>query len=452
MVLLAGRNNPLIPLLNVSFDSFNMMHRWLGRLAVIEAIAHTLCYTINKVDTGMNSFLFMTTAGANCPVAGWSAVKASIAHSNLIMTGLIGTIAFVAILIQSPSAIRHAFYETFLHLHIALVILSFVGLWLHLSDYPQPKGLLMAAITAWIFDRSLRLWNLIYRNIGRGGTKATIEALPGEALRVSFHVARPWTVRPGQHIYLTIPSVGIWTSHPFSIAWNESGAPFSRSVDDEKHSKLVMTHQDLQSTKSKTISAIIRRRTGFTDTLYTRAEKAGAFDGGPPLTLNALVEGPYGSSRPMSSYGTVLLFAAGVGITHQVPYVRDLVSGYAAGTVAARRITLVWIVQSPEHLEWIRPWMTQILAMEKRREVLSIKLFITRPRNKKEVVSPSSTVQMFPGRPCVETLVGKECESQVGAMGVSVCGTGSLADEVRRAVRRRQEWCCVDFVEESFTW
>ena len=323
---------------------------------------------------------------------------------------------------------------------------------MHLAELPQ-RSLLVAAIAAWIFDRSLRFCNLIYRNVGRGGTKATIEALPGDALRVSFNVVRPWKVRPGQHVYVTIPSVGMWTSHPFSIAWNESGTPFSRGLYlNEKSDSLIMTHQDLQSTKSKTISTIIRRRTGFTDTLYTRAEKAGTLGGASKLTLNALVEGPYGSSRPMSSYGTILLFAAGVGITHQVPYVRDLVAGYTAGTVAARRITLVWIVQSPDHLEWIRPWMTQILAMEKRREILGIKLFITRPRNKKEVVSPSSTVQMFPGRPCVETLVGKECESQIGAMGVSVCGTGSLSDEVRRVVRSRQGWCCVDFVEESFTW
>ncbi|KAF7508851.1 hypothetical protein GJ744_008560 [Endocarpon pusillum] len=435
LVLMAGRNNPLIPLLNVSFDSFNMMHRWLGRLAILEAIAHTLCWMISKVDT-----------------AGWSAVKASIINSHLITTGLISIVGLVVILVQSPSAIRHAFYETFLHLHIALVVLSFVGLWMHLAELPQ-RSLLVATIAAWMFDRSLRFWNIFYRNVGRGGTKATIEALPGDALRVSLDVVRPWKVRPGQHVYITIPSVGMWTSHPFSIAWNESGTPFSRGLNlNEKSDSIIMTQQDLQSTKSKTISVIIRRRTGFTDTLYTRAEKAGAFDGASKLTLKALVEGPYGSSRPMSSYGTVLLFAAGVGITHQVPYVRDLVAGYTAGTVATRRITLVWIVQSPDHLEWIRPWMTQILAMEKRREILGIKLFITRPRNKTEVVSPSSTVQMFPGRPCVETLVGKECESQIGAMGVSVCGTGSLSDDVRRVVRSRQGWCCVDFVEESFTW
>ena len=53
MVLMAGRNNPLIPWFNVSFDSFNMMHRWLGRLAILEAIAHTLCWMIAKVEKCM---------------------------------------------------------------------------------------------------------------------------------------------------------------------------------------------------------------------------------------------------------------------------------------------------------------------------------------------------------------------------------------------------------------
>jgi hypothetical protein len=154
----------------------------------------------------------------------------------------------------------------------------------------------------------------------------------------------------------------------------------------------------------------------------------------------------------MHSYGTIMLFAGGVGITHQVPHVRDLVAGYANGTVAARKIILVWIIQSPEHLEWIRPWMTSILAMDKRRDVLRIMLFVSRPRSTKEIHSPSATVQMFPGRPNVETLVDLEMENQIGAMGVSVCGSGELSDDVRRAVRMRQYSGNIDFVEEAFSW
>jgi hypothetical protein len=154
----------------------------------------------------------------------------------------------------------------------------------------------------------------------------------------------------------------------------------------------------------------------------------------------------------MHSYGTVMLFAGGVGITHQVPHVRDLVAGYANGTVAVRKVVLVWIIKSPEHLEWIRPWMTSILAMDKRRDVLRIMLFVSRPRSTKEIHSPSTTVQMFPGRPNIETLIDLEIENQVGAMGVSVCGSGSLSDDVRCAVRNRQYAGSIDFVEEAFSW
>jgi hypothetical protein len=132
--------------------------------------------------------------------------------------------------------------------------------------------------------------------------------------------------------------------------------------------------------------------------------------------------------------------------------VRDLVAGYANGTVAARKIVLVWIIQSPEHLEWIRPWMTSILAMDKRRDVLRIMLFVSRPRSTKEIHSPSATVQMFPGRPNIVTLLDLEIENQVGAMGVSVCGGGALSDDVRKAVRNRQHASNIDFVEEAFSW
>ena len=154
------------------------------------------------------------------------------------------------------------------------------------------------------------------------------------------------------------------------------------------------------------------------------------------------------------TYGTVMLIAGGVGITHQIPYVRYLVEGYAAGTVAARKVMLVWITQSPEHLEWIRPFMTQILAMEARRDVLLVNVFVTRPgKDGREVTSPSATVQMFPGRPDVGKLIRNQCNTQTGCMGVSVCGPAGLSDDVRRAVRTELgRGGNIEFVEQAFTW
>ncbi|KAH8880743.1 hypothetical protein GQ53DRAFT_523797 [Thozetella sp. PMI_491] len=425
LFLMAGRNNPLIKLLGMSFDTFNLLHRWFGRIVVLEALAHTLAFLAGNASTN-----------------GWAAAFNTAVTVPYMMYGFIAVCAMVAISIQASSAIRHAFYETFKVLHIALAVLSVVGLYYHLNLKHLPQLVYMyPVIVLWIFDRAARLIRLGWHNVGAGGTKTLVEALPGGACRVTVTMARPWNFKPGQHAYLYMPSVSYWQSHPFSVAWSEA----AESLEGEK---LPMDRQDVLAMRKTSMSFIIRGRTGFTGALYNKA--AACVDG--KMMTRCFVEGPYGGMHMMHSYGTVMLFAGGVGITQAVPHVRDLVVSYSNGTAATRKVVLVWIIQSPEHLEWIRPWMTEILAMEKRREVLRILLFVSRPRSTKEIHSPSATVQMFPGRPNIDTLLGIEMENQVGALGVSVCGPGALSDEVRRAVRNRQYQGSISFVEEAFSW
>lgn len=55
------------------------------------------------------------------------------------------------IAIQTSSALRHAFYETFLHLHNALAIAVIVTLWYHLVGLPAQKYLLVV-IVAWVLE------------------------------------------------------------------------------------------------------------------------------------------------------------------------------------------------------------------------------------------------------------------------------------------------------------
>ena len=337
------------------------------------------------------------------PSGGWPAVGRSLTHDSMITNGAVATLAVVLISIQSLSALRHAFYESFVHLHILLVIVTLAFLWLHLEGFPQ-LYYLFAAISAWACMRLLRVVAFLRANIGQQRTKAIIEVLPGDALRVSIIPARRIHTRPGSHLYLYIPSVGLWTSHPFSVAWDDLEQPqlqrnASTATTSSTSSSITLRkpptpayHPDPDPRSRQTLSTIIRRRTGFTNALYRRAWRAGGFK----LTINAFIEpGSSLSHSVLFSCGTVLLFAGGVGIAHQLPFVRHLVQGYVAGTVAARRVVLVWATQDPEHLEWIRPWMTEILAMEGRRKVLIIKIYITQPTESKDISSPSSTVQMY---------------------------------------------------------
>lgn len=46
------------------------------------------------------------------------------------------------IFFQSLSPLRHAWYETFLHLHILLAVMAFVALWYHLKNLLQQRVLL----------------------------------------------------------------------------------------------------------------------------------------------------------------------------------------------------------------------------------------------------------------------------------------------------------------------
>ncbi|OQV03886.1 FAD-binding domain-containing protein [Cladophialophora immunda] len=291
------------------------------------------------------------------------------------------------------------------------------------------------------------------RNVGRGGTKAKFEPLNGGVVKITLTSPRPWTYRPGQSLYLTIPSIGLWTAHPFSVAWSGIEDPLSRSSSlrsnySEKRPAIHIYSKDIEKRGEETISLIVKKQTGMTNKLWHRAMTAGA-----GLELNALIEGPYGNERSMSSYGTVLLFASGVGITHQLGYVKELVEGYGHGTVAAKRVTLVWVIPTTECLDWIRPWMHEILSMEGRREVLKVLLYVTRVSLSQVIRSPSEHVQMARGRPDVETLIASEARQKVGCMGISVCAGGGLADEVRRASRAMLDnGVNVDFIEEGFGW
>ena len=63
LFLFAGRNNPLIQLLGISFDTYNLIHRWLGRIVVLEAVTHSFCYMVAKSmksEPGPWFLLFLT--------------------------------------------------------------------------------------------------------------------------------------------------------------------------------------------------------------------------------------------------------------------------------------------------------------------------------------------------------------------------------------------------------
>ncbi len=434
LFLFAGRNNIFIQLLRVSFDTWNLFHRWIGRIVVVEAVVHTITWAINEfADVGAHK------------------ADQRLTHNAFLQWGLAAMIAMSIIMVQSISIIRHAAYETFLHLHQLLAFVALLGVWYHAQLGVLPQFVYIKWILAiWVVERFARLARIVYRNLGwRSNTRVIVEALPSDACRVTFELVRPWRYTPGCHVYAYIPGVSLWMSHPFSIAWHEQRPTPYLSLED---GKLPSTNSDLDiplpGRTTTSISLIMAKRSGMTEKLYNKARASPT----GIITLRGAVEGPYGGLESLHSYGTVILFAGGVGITHQLSHVRDLLEGYETGTVATRKIVLIWSVRQTEQLDWVRPWMDEILSMESRREVLKVLIHVTQPRNPQEVRSRSEKVLMFPGRANARSIIAAEMDFRVGAAVATVCGPGAFADEVRAAARDNMYKGTLDFVEESFTW
>lgn len=472
LFIMGGRNSPLIALLNVSYNTFNLLHRWFGRIVVSFAIVHVTCQLISWNDAAKKMHMSSITL-----------FRENLDEERFLLWGFVAFISFLTILVTAFSALRHAFYETFWHIHVALAALALGGLYIHL-DGLQSLIYIKIAIAFWAIDRFIRLVRILYRNTsfsfsrfrGQQLTRAHIELLPDEAMCVTLTLPRPWTFTPGQHLYVTIPTIGFWGSHPFSIAWSSASESSeaigsrvpsswsSPSSDSEKGLPLETIRTATSTSTPQTATLLIRRRSGFTSTLYKRL----LAHHGTLSSLPCLIDGPYRSqsNEPFQSSGTVLLFAGGIGITHALPYIPHLLAAHSLGTTALRRIRLIWVVHSPDHLEWIRPYMNEILSTHKRRDVFRIQIYITRGGGNgngngitgslttggKDLYAPGTNVQMFPGRPDVDAIVEAESHAQIGAMGVGVCGPGGLADDVRLAVRRRCASRSIEFVQEGFGW
>lgn len=147
-------------------------------------------------------------------------------------------------------------------------------------------------------------------------------------LKVDIELTRPIRVRAGQHVWLRIPSTSHTSfaeSHPFTIAsWEKT-----------------------QNGKAKDITILIDVRAGFTRKLKMLANSESTNS----QRFNAYIDGPYGLPIRAEEFGTVILYATGIGIGAQLATVKHLLESREAGTAKTQRVTLLWEVEE-EFIEY----------------------------------------------------------------------------------------------------
>ncbi|CDU22660.1 uncharacterized protein SPSC_01290 [Sporisorium scitamineum] len=245
---------------------------------------------------------------------------------------------------------------------------------------------------------------------------AFVQLLPGKTLRLTLRTPNKMSWKPGQWVYLNIPSVRFWESHPFTIASaHDADFPVATefvNADAEKG----LAHAEKVKGEERTMVLLVRCRRGFTRQLWNFVAKKrqmqiqaaadaqhGAGVYGMPGTamvpalgkdttgvhLRAIVDGPYGSAdrTHWDIHSTVVIVCGGSGVSFGMSVLEHLCAcmagamkfgkgGKGGKKFLTQRVRFVWIMREFSHLQWIAAALRRCIEMVPP-EHLQVDLFVT---------------------------------------------------------------------------
>ncbi|TDZ19371.1 Ferric/cupric reductase transmembrane component 2 [Colletotrichum orbiculare MAFF 240422] len=363
-VMLASRESVLSQLTGVPYQSFNFLHRWLGWIMAVQALAHTIGWTVieavfyqpqPKVADKWIKQLYMI----------WGCVAA--------------VLLLLIVVLATPWGIRLTGYEFFRKSHYVLAMVYIGACWGH---WEPLKVFMVPGLAIWLVDRAARLVRsfLIHYQYLPDGTMgfqtapAAMTLFPdpenGDLVRLDFaHPHAPW--KPGQHFYLCFAKSSVWQSHP-------------------------MTPLNLPVERGGSVShAYVFRAKGGETRKIAQLAAASA----PSATTPVILQGPYGEDHTLhlTPDVNVLCVAGGTGITYVLPVLHWLVSQPPSPD---RRITLVWAVRLRQDIEWVRAELDALRAAKA--HGVNVVIHVTREAGQSRAEEPHSAAEKK------ETLEGAE--------------------------------------------
>ena len=315
-----------------SYERLNWIHRWVARCMFITASIH-MGYFFKLWDF----YLFRDK---------------KLEGDIISRRGLGAYCILIWIMFSSVAPIRNLCYEVFVIQHA----ISYIGFITMVVLHVPVKALnwIWVPIALFFTDRLVRTLYILYNNFSifhptsaSPGSiitcKATFTALPDRATLVTIPNP-PFRWSPGQHVFLSCPTLLPLQSHPFTI----TSLPSDKSCD-----------------------FIIRAHRGGTHRLFRYASSSL-----PPVTSNGVfIDGPYGRIRPLEQFDTVVLIAGSTGATFTVPLLRDLVRRYQevkegkGKRLVTQKVKFVWVVKNRNQVGWFARALQETLeAMEQVKE------------------------------------------------------------------------------------
>ncbi|EUC60494.1 ferric-chelate reductase (Fre2) [Rhizoctonia solani AG-3 Rhs1AP] len=438
-VLLSARNNPLVYLTRMTQNTYILVHRWVARMCALQAVIHSVAWTIQWYWEKPDGSKFR--AEAVTPYMRW---------------GFAGTVALCVMVALAAWPIRHRSYELFIFLHIALGIVSLLGCWYHMDfrfgvKYGY-KNWLFVTFGIWGADRIIRALRMIYLSwpalTQKPNTLAHAELVPGQSALVKLTIPTrlAHSAKPGQYAFVHFASLfKPWENHPFSIAgWNVGGED-EEKPEFEKRSQSGSGNGSVPSFTpgGPYVTMVVRAHGGATgrirDTILANRG---------PVVLPVLLEGPYGHPQPLDMYETQVLIAGGVGVTALTGYIQS----FLTKPNKTKRVMVVWAAREVEFIQFMMEHKLDGLP-----ENVQLCVHCTGP----DVAKLDGKYAVESGRPSLTNLVQFEVTTLSPGERIAffVSGSGSMSDQVRRAVvdcigsRPEQiDGDRINFFDEVFAW
>ncbi|KAI8344217.1 ferric reductase like transmembrane component-domain-containing protein [Chlamydoabsidia padenii] len=469
--LFGGRNNIMIYLTGWSYDRFIVAHKWASRVMFIHAVIHSAAYTWLALLDGPEGLT-------------------SYYEDEYIIWGAVATVLSGFILLLAIPSLRRSFYDLFLSIHIVLVVIFTVACWYHvkLLEDQENMAFLYASFAIWAYDRVVRFIRVVYYNIifvtGQSMVR-TVKAdiVPGTdciRLRVDANKKGLSHRIPGAFVYIYVPRVYFWQSHPFTIAsWHQTSLDSDNmitsdsamineavQIPDEKKQRPSSSPHDSAITvptsikQTNTFDLLIRPQKGMTKKLYEAVERLGP--GGGEMYM--VIEGPYGHTHPILQYDTAILIGGGVGCTATIPYLQEAV--YNSTKSAAQHVVFIWVVQHDSQLLWARQDIEECLSHVKHTRnhqgsdeattsntvALDVAIYVTRSSTTltedKGKQQPEGMGIHYGVRPDLAKLIGQYIEMAPGSVGLLHCGPGRMSDDIRQISALHG----LPYFEEAFNW
>lgn len=342
--------------------------------------------------------------------------------------------------LTSLSFVRRRIFEIFYYSH-ALFFVFVIGALIHATKGPE---FLLPGLGLWALDRLIRFISN-FRDI----EVKSVEQFAGDVVKFKFSGLKG--SRPGQIVWVQIPSISFLNWHPFTLA----------SAPADKESTLA-----------------IRGLGNFTKKLQRFAGASGATQIQVTSTTDQIdfkmrVDGPYGlGGIHWGMHPVTVLVAGGIGITPGISIATDIINNSSPPNPHSKSsgqwsIHLLWVIKDPQHTQWFEEELTSLALQCSSPEVpvtLDVAVHITGGGSMPDSVPMQGKVEaavegpytyggpgvVFQGRPNIDKWFGDVRAARPGQdAAVNACGPRHMIDAVRKAASKTSSRDSLFYVEEE---